>query len=378
MIRLSDSRAIRSSKYPFDPDETFGLSMKAIVFTRYGSPDVLEMREVEKPAPQDDEVLIRVHAASLNDWDWSALQGIPFVNRLMFGLIHPKKQILGSDVAGRIEAVGKDARRFQPGDEVFGDLSGRWGGFAEYACARENALALKAPGMTFEEAAATPQAAMLALQGLRAMGRLQPGQRLLINGAGGGVGTFAIQLAKLHGVEITGVDRPEKLSLLRSLGADHVMDYTREDFTLHKEFYDLILDVKTSRSILDCARALRPHGIYVTIGGSMARLFQALLLLPWIWMATNKSIRLVALKPNSDLAYMNELFEARKVVPVIDGTYTLSETPEAFRRFGEGHHQGKIVITLSGGKCAPPQKPSDEVRAKYGIHSAERKDGKSP
>lgn len=320
--------------------------MNAVVFTRYGSPDVLELREVEKPTPKDNEVLIRVHAASLNDWDWGALQGIPFVNRLIFGLFHPKKQILGSDVAGRIEAVGRNVRQFRPGDEVFGDLSGRWGGFAEYVCARDNALALKPPAMTFEQAAAIPQAAMLAVQGLGAMGRIRPGQRLLINGAGGGVGTFAIQIAKLYGVEVTGVDSPDKLDLLRSLGAAHVIDYTREDFTRSGQRYDLILDVKTTRSILDCARALGPEGTYVTVGGSMPRLFQALLLRPWIRIARKKNIRVVALKQNRDLAYMKELFEAGKVVPVIDGVYTLRDVPRAFRRFGEGRHKGKVVITL--------------------------------
>jgi NADPH:quinone reductase-like Zn-dependent oxidoreductase len=268
------------------------------------------------------------------------------VNRLIFGLLYPKKQILGSDIAGRIEAVGKNVRKFQPGDEVFGDLSGHWGGFAEYVCARENALALKTPGMTFEEAAAIPQAALLALQGLRAMGRIQPGQTLLINGAGGGVGTFAIQIAKLHGVEVTGVDNPGKLDMLRSMGAAHVIDYTQEDFTRTGQRYDLILDVKTTRSMLDCARALNPNGTYVTVGGSMPRLFQALLLWPWISMTQHKNIRLLALKPNDGLADMKELFEAGKVVPVIDGPYKLSEVPKAFRHFGEGRHKGKVVIAL--------------------------------
>jgi NADPH:quinone reductase-like Zn-dependent oxidoreductase len=319
--------------------------MKAIVFTKYGSPDVLELKEVEKPTPGDDEVLIRVHAVSLNDWDWGALHGTPFVNRLMFGLLSPKKQILGSDVAGRIESVGKNVLQFRPGDEVFGDLSGHWGGFAEYVCARENALALKAPSMTFEEAAAIPQAAMLALQGLRDIGRIQPGQKLLINGAGGGVGTFAIQIAKLYGAEVTGVDSPEKLDMLRAMGAEHVIDYTREDFTKNGQRYDLILDVKTNRSILDCARALSPDGTYVTVGGSMLRLFQALLFVPLIRMTTKK-IRMVVLKLNQDLAYMNELFEAGKVKPVIDGPYKFSEVPEAMRYFGEGRHKGKVVITL--------------------------------
>lgn len=320
--------------------------MKAIVFTKYGSPDVLQLREVDKPTPKDDEVLIRVHAASLNDWDWAALQGIPFVNRLTFGVLRPKKQILGSDVAGRIEAIGKNVAQFQLGDEVFGDISGAWGGFAEYVCARENALALKAPSMTFEQAAAIPQAAMLALQGLRDRGRIQPGQKLLINGAGGGVGTFAIQIAKLYGAEVTAVDSAGKLDMLRSLGAAHVIDYTQEDFTKNKQCYDLILDVKTNRSIFDCARALSPNGTYVIVGGSMVRLFQALLLGPLISMTKNKSIRIVVLKPNKDLAYMKELFEAGKIVPVIDGPYKFSEVPEAFRRFGEARHRGKVIITV--------------------------------
>jgi NADPH:quinone reductase-like Zn-dependent oxidoreductase len=320
--------------------------MRAIVFTRYGSPDVLELKEVEKPTPKDDEVLIKVHAASLNDWDWGALHGVPFVNRLMFGLLSPKRQILGSDIAGRIEAVGKNVLQFRPGDDVFGDLSGEWGGFAEYVCARENALAPKSPNMTFEQAAAIPQAAMLAVQGLRDVGRIQTGQKLLINGAGGGVGTFAIQIAKLYEVEVTAVDSAEKLDLLRSLGADHVIDYTQEDFTRNRQRYDLILDVKTNRSVLDCARALSPNGTYVTVGGSMARLFQALLWWPWIALTTHKRIRIVALKPNKDLAYMKELFEAGKVVPVIDGPYQLKEVPEAFRLFGAGRHKGKVVITV--------------------------------
>jgi len=320
--------------------------MKAIVFTKYGIPDVLELREVDKPVPKDDEVLIKVYAVSINDWDWNLLQGTPFINRLLYGLFKPKKKILGSDIAGRIEAVGKNVERFQPGDEVFGDLSGEWGGFAEYVCARENALALKPANMTFDEAAAIPQAAMLALQGLRDKGQIQPGQKLLINGAGGGVGTFALQIAKLHGVEVTGVDSSGKLDMLRSMGFDQVIDYTQEDFTKNGQRYDLILDVKTNRSIFNYTRALRPNGIYVTVGGSMSRIFQALFLGPLISMISKKNIRLVALKQNKDLAYMNELFEAGKVKPVIDGPYKLSEVPEAMRYFGKGNHKGKIVITL--------------------------------
>ncbi len=320
--------------------------MKAIVYTKYGPPDVLQLKEIAKPTPRDDEVLIKVHAVSINDWDWGLLQGIPFMNRLLNGLLKPKKRILGSDVAGRIEVVGKNVTWFQIGDEVYGDLSGDWGGFAEYVCARENALALKPASMTFDEAAAIPQAAMLAIQGLRDRGQIQPGQKLLINGAGGGVGTFAVQIAKLYGVEVTGVDSSGKLDMLRSMGFDRVIDYTQEDFTQNGQCYDLILDVKTNRSIFDYTRALSPNGIYVTVGGSMARLFQALLLGPLISRISKKNIRIVALKPNKDLAYMNELFEAGKVKPVIDGPFKLSEVPQAIRCFGEGNHKGKVVITL--------------------------------
>jgi NADPH:quinone reductase-like Zn-dependent oxidoreductase len=264
----------------------------------------------------------------------------------MFGLLKPKKQILGSDIAGRIEEVGKDVGHFKPGDDVFGDLSGEWGGFAEYVCARENALALKPPRMTFEQAAAIPQAAMLAVQGLRDKGRIRPGQTLLINGAGGGVGTFAIQLAKLYGAEVTAVDSADKLDMLRSMGAKHVIDYTQEDFTRNGRQYDLILDVRTTRSIFDCARALSPRGTYVTVGGSMGRLYQALLSWPWIAMSAKKKIRIVFLKTNKDLTYMIDLFETGKVVPVIDGPFKLREVPEAFRRFGAGRHKGKVVITV--------------------------------
>jgi NADPH:quinone reductase-like Zn-dependent oxidoreductase len=321
--------------------------MKAIVRTKYGPPDVLQLKEVEKPNPRDNEVLIKVHAASVNDWDWGLLRGNLFIIRLLFGLLKPKIKILGVDVAGQVEAVGRNVKKFQPGDEVFGDLSAcGFGSFAEYVCARENALALKAASMTFIEAASIPHAAMLAVQGLRDKGQIQSGQKLLINGAGGGVGTFAVQIAKLYGVEVTGVDSPGKLDMMRSMGFDHVIDYTQEDFTRSEPCYDLILDVKTNRSAFDYMRALSPNGIYVTVGGSLARIFQALILGPLISMISKKSTRIVTLKPNKDLAYMNELFEAGKVKPVIDGPYKLSEVPEALRYFGEGKHKGKVVITL--------------------------------
>jgi NADPH:quinone reductase-like Zn-dependent oxidoreductase len=321
--------------------------LKAIVFTRYGSPDVLELRDVERPVPADDEVLIRVQACSLNDGDAGGLDGSSIINRMIFGLRKPKpeKRILGSDVAGIVEAAGKNVGRFRSGDRVFGDLSGTWGGLAEYVCAKETALALMSPGMTFEQAAAIPQAGMLAVQGLRDAARMKTGQALLVNGAGGGAGTFAVQLARIEGVEITAVDSGPKLDLLRSLGASHVIDYTREDFTRGDRRYDVILDVKTSRSIFECTRVLNRGGMYVTMGGSTARLLQSVLMRPLISLA-GKRAGLVVLKPNKDLELMKELFEAGKVVPVIDGPYELSQTAEAFRRFIAARHIGKVVIRV--------------------------------
>ena len=319
--------------------------MKAIVYTKYGGRGVLQIKEVEKPFPKDDEVLIKVHAVSINDWDMGLLHG-DFINRMLNGLRKPKRTILGSDIAGRIEAVGKNISKFRIGDEVYGDLSGRWGGFAEYVCAPEKALALKPAAMSFEQAASIPQAAMLAVQGLIDKGKIHTGQKLLINGAGGGVGTFGVQIAKLYGLEITGVDSTAKLDMLRSMGFDHVIDYTQKDFTKNGQHYDLILDAKTNRSMFDYSRALSPNGIYVTVGGSISRLLQALFLGPWISMINKKHIRIVSLKTNKDLIFMNELFEAGKVKPVIDGPYKLGEFHEAFRIFDKAEHKGKVVITM--------------------------------
>jgi len=322
--------------------------MKGVVYTKYGSPDVLELKEVKKPAPKDNEVLIKVHAASINSWDWDMLTGRPFEYRLLSGLLKPTKtKILGCDIAGRIEAVGRNIKQFHPGDDVFGDLcEGFWGGFAEYVCARENELTLKPPGMTFEEAAATPQAGVLALQGLCDKREIKPGQRILINGAGGGVGTFAIQMAKSFGADVTGVDITGKLDKMSSLGADHVIDYTQEDFTKNEKCYDLILDVKTDRSIFDYRRALSSNGIYVTVGGRSARILQLVFLGSLISMTGSKKLTLIMHKPNKNLSILNELFESGKVKPVIDRCFPLSETAEAFQYFGEGHFKGKIVITV--------------------------------
>ena len=319
--------------------------MKAIVYEKYGTPDVLQLKEAAKPVPGEDEVLVKVHAASINDWDLGLLYG-DFINRMLNGLRKPRRNILGSDIAGKIETVGKKVKRFKAGDDVYGDLSGQWGGFAEYVCAPEKSLSLKPAAMSFEEAAAIPQAAMLAVQGLIDKGKIKQAQKVLINGAGGGVGTFAIQIAKLYGAEVTGVDKATKLEMLRSIGFDHVIDYTQEDFTKNGQRYDLILDVKTDRSMFKYTRALSRNGVYITVGGSMGRLFQGLLLSPWISMIHKKHIRIVALKQNKDLLYMNELFEASKVKPVIDRPYKLDEVHEALKIFRKGDHKGKIVITV--------------------------------
>ncbi|WP_437895649.1 NAD(P)-dependent alcohol dehydrogenase [Sorangium sp. So ce124] len=320
--------------------------MKAIVYDRYGSPDVLRLAEIPRPDVGDDDVLVRVHAASVNSWDWDLVTGTPVLFRF-WGLLRPKHKVPGADIAGRVEAVGKNVTRFRPGDEVFGDLCQcGWGGFAEYARARESALTPKPAGMTFEQAAALPQAGAMALQGLRDEGGLRPAQKVLINGAGGGVGTFAIQIATSLGAEVTGVDRTEKLETMRSAGAAEVIDYTREDFTASGKTYDLILDAAAHRSMFDYARALNRGGTYVMLGGSIGRIFQLLLIGPWISRSEQKKMRLLAAKANHDLAALGELFQAGKLSPVIDRCFPLAEVPDAFRYFGEGRARGKIVITV--------------------------------
>lgn len=319
--------------------------MKAVVYTKYGGPEVLQLQEIDKPTPKDDEVLIKVHAVSLNDWDLGLLKG-DFVNRIMYGLFAPKKKILGSDIAGVVEIVGNQVKKFKAGDEVYGDLSGQWGGMAEWVCAPKKSLALKPASMSFIQAAAIPQAAMLAIQGLIDVGKIDKGQKILINGGGGGVGTFGVQIAKLFDAEVTGVDSAGKLEMMRSIGFDHVIDYRKEDFTKNGKSYDLILDAKTNRSVFDYTRALFPGAVYATVGGSIPRLLQTMLLSQWIWRRNKKHIRIVVLKTNKDLAYVNELFETGKFKPVIDGPYPLEEAQDAFRYFISGEHKGKIVITI--------------------------------
>lgn len=319
--------------------------MKAVVYTEYGSPDVLQLKEVTKPTLADDEILIKIHAASVNRSDWEGLRGTPLYARFG-GLRRPSRPVLGSDIAGRVEVVGANHKRFQPGDEVFGETLERMGGFAEYVCVRGKAMALKPAGMTFEEVAAIPQAAVIALQGLR--GKVQPGQKVLINGAGGGAGSFAVQIARLYGAEVTAVDNTGKLDFLRSLGADHVIDHTQQDFTQNGEKYDLILDMVARHSVFACARVLKPAGSYFCVGGSIATLLQMLLLGPWINRTTGKTLGVLMVRPNpEDLVCITELCQAGKIAPVIDRCYPLEKVPEALRYIGEERAKGKVVISIA-------------------------------
>ncbi|MDD9934816.1 MAG: NAD(P)-dependent alcohol dehydrogenase [Myxococcales bacterium] len=321
--------------------------MKAIVCERYGPPDVLQLKEVPRPTPGPREVLVKVHAVSLNDWDWAYITGKPRIYRLMSGLLEPNVKILGSDIAGTVESVGAEVTKLQPGDAVLGDLSERWGGFAEYVAAHENALTKKPPSMSWTDAAAIPQAATLALQGLVDKGQMRAGMKLLINGAAGGVGTFGVQLAKELGIEVTGVDNTGKLELMKELGFDHVIDYTTEDFTRREEQYDLILDQKTNRPIARYLRALAPNGKYVTTGGSPARVLQLVIMAPLIKRLTGKSLQLVALELNKDLDKICQLYEDGKLKPVKDEIFPLDGVPDAFRRFGACEHKGKLVAQVA-------------------------------
>ncbi len=324
--------------------------MKAIVCAKYGSPDVLQLQEVAKPAPQDDEVLIRIYAASVNARDWRMMRANPFFIRLMpGGFLQPKNKILGADLAGRVEAIGRYVKQFRPGDEVFGYLpsaTGR-GTFAEYVCANEKAITLKPANLTFEQAAAVPVAALTALQGLRDNGNIQPGQKVLINGASGGVGTFAVQIAKAFGADVTAVCSARNLDMVRSIGADYVIDYKKEDFTQNGQQYDLILAANGYHPISDYLRALSREGIYVVAGGSMLQLFQATLQGRRNSQTGSQKTHVVSLvQSQKDLIFMKELLESEKVVPVIDGCYPLSKTAEALWYFEKEHAQGKVVITM--------------------------------
>lgn len=322
--------------------------MKAIVYTKYGSPDVLEFKEVEKPAVKDNDVLVKIYAASLNAADWHIMRADPFLARFVFGLLKPKFNIPGADIAGRVEAVGRNVKEFHPGDEVFGNLFAcGLGGFAEYACASEDALVLKPANLSFDEAAAVPLAAVTALQALCYKGSIQPGQKVLVNGASGGVGTYAVQIAKSFGAEVTGVSSTGKLEMVRALGADHVIDYTKEDFTKNGLRYDLIIAANGYHPISDYKRALSPKGIYVMTGGTGAQMVEAMFQGSWISMTGSKKMGNLSMKPNKeDLIFLKELLEAGKVVPVIDRRYPLSEVADAMRYLEEGHARGKIVINM--------------------------------
>lgn len=318
--------------------------MKAVVWTDYGSPDNLQLKDVGKPDPKDDEILVRVKATSINSWDWELLSGKSIFN--LGGRLKPKYEILGCDISGTVERVGKDVRRFHPGDDIFGDISrDNFGGFAEYVCCREKVLGQKSSKMSFEEAAAAPQASVLALQGLRDKGNIHENQKVLINGAGGGVGTVAIQIAKSYGAEVTGVDSSEKLDKCLSIGADHVIDYTKEDFTKKGKSYDLILDVKAQHSVFEYKRALNPKGICVLIGGSDSKIIQAIFLGSWV--LGGKKVRLLLHKPkSSDLEFLNKLYEKEEIKPVIDRIFPLKKVPEAFRYYAKGSFVGNIVISI--------------------------------
>ena len=336
--------------------------MKAIVQVKYGSPDVLELRDIDKPVVEDDEVLVRVHAASVHPDVWHVLSGLPYVLRIMgAGLLKPKRVVPGTDVAGQVESVGKNVTQFQVDDDVFGEsIRGyQWrngGAFAEYVAVPAEVLALKPANLTYEQAAAIPTSGLIALQGIRHQGNVQPGQRVLINGAGGGVGLFAVQLAKSSGAVVTGVDSTSKLDMLRSIGADHVIDYTQEDFTQGSERYDLILDIPGNHSFSDCRRALTPEGTYVLIGhdqfgetghrllGSLPRFLKLVVMSPFARQLPKANFSMPVKKDS--MVVLKELIEAGKLKPVIDRTFPLSEVPNAIRYMQEGHSLGKVVITI--------------------------------
>jgi NADPH:quinone reductase-like Zn-dependent oxidoreductase len=328
--------------------------MKAIVCSKYGSPDVLQLQEVAKPVPQDEEVLIKIHAASVNARDWRFMRANPFFIRLIpGGFLRPKNKILGADVAGRVEAIGSNIRQFKPGDEVFGYLpsaTGR-GTFAECVCADENLITQKPANLSFEQAAAVPVAAMTALQGLRDNGNIQSGQKVMINGASGGVGTFAVQIAKAFGAEVTAVCSTRNLDMVRSIGADHVIDYKKEDFTQNGQQYDLILAVNGYHPISDYLRALKPEGTYVVAGGSMLQLIQAAGKKKRNSNTGGQKTYIASLvQSQNDLNFLKELLESGKINPVVDACYPLSKTPEAFWYFEKEHAQGKVVITVEHNK----------------------------
>lgn len=323
--------------------------MKAIVYEEYGTPDVLRLQEVEKPTPKDDQVLVRVRAFSVNKREWIMLTGDPFITRMVMGALQkPKYPIMGGDIAGIVEAVGSGVTRFKVGDEVFGDTGDYgFGGFAEYVAVTEKALVAKPAGISFEQAAAIPTAGNTALQALRDKGQVKAGQKVLVNGASGGVGMFTVQIAKFYGAEVTAVCSTKNIELARSLGADRVIDYTKEDVTKRGERYDLIIAANGYHSIFDYRRILSPDGIYVSTGGTMGQIFEGMLLGPLAALGSGKTMGTLAAKAKAeDSAFVGSLVETGKVKIVIDRSYPLSETAEAMRYLGEVHPSGKIVVTV--------------------------------
>jgi NADPH:quinone reductase-like Zn-dependent oxidoreductase len=323
--------------------------MKAIVQTEYGSSDVLSLQEVDKPVVTANGVLVRIRATSVNAGDWHLMRGDPFLTRLIFGgILKPKIKILGMDIAGQVEAIGKDVTQFQVGDEVFGDLSeSGFGAFAEYVCATEAALVLKPTNISFEQAATVPCAALTAIQGLRDCGKIRSGQKVLINGASGGVGSFAVQIAKAFGAEVTAVCSTNKMEMMKTLGADQIIDYTQTDITKNGQHYDLILDAAAYRSVFDYRPILKAEGTYVLIGGSITRLFQVLLFGSVISRIMHRKLKCLMAKPNrSDLVILKDLIEAGKIVPLIDRTYNLSDVPAAICQLEQRQVRGKVAISV--------------------------------
>jgi NADPH:quinone reductase-like Zn-dependent oxidoreductase len=323
------------------------VKMKAIILSKYGTPQDLDYREVATPEPRANQILVRIYASAINDWELGLIAGEPFFMRMFLGFTRPKLRIIGCDVAGRVESIGAQITRFKQGDEVYGDLSGaRFGAFAEHVCVPEDAIELKPRNVSFDEAAALPHAGCLALQGLRDLGRLDAGQSVLINGAGGGVGAVGIPYAKLYGAHVTGVDSGRKIDFMLSLGCDEVIDYTQTDFTKSGRQYDLILDTKTSRSPFSHAKALKPGGSYVTVGGSMPRIVQMLLMGWWIKHLGNKHMKLLGLKPNRGLKDITELVETGAVTPRVGEVFPLQNVVQALDTFAASTHTGKIVLSI--------------------------------
>ena len=325
--------------------------MKAYTLKNYGAPDtVLRLIQAEQAEPKNTEVQVKVIATTINDYDWSITTGKPFAYRLIFGLFKPRKKlrIPGMELAGIVQKVGNNVTKFKTGDAVYGDISAFGiGSFAEFLCIDEKALTAKPDSMSFEEASSIPHAAMLALQGLRDVGQIKEGQKILINGGGGGVGSFGIQLAKLHKADVTGVDTGEKLKAMKTQGFDQVIDYKKEDFTKSDQQYDLILDCKTNRSLWKFLKVLKPEGKYISIGGRSGKLLQMLYMGPLLKLFSKKRVHMVMLKANKDLVYINQLYEQNKIKCVIDGPYPFDKIPWAIQRFGDGLHTGKVVISVN-------------------------------